>query len=124
MTQQQARYGRSSFHRTALAPGLLAGIVAVVGVALVDSDSFVIIRYVLAIMALVIAWFTFQARQWWWLPILLAIAVVWNPVVPFEFTGPWWLAGQYIAALGFIIIGIFVKVPTSADAERPRRAWK
>lgn len=115
---QRERYGRSPFRRTALAPGLLAAIIALAGVALVDSDSFLIIRYVLAIMALIIAWFTFQARKWWWLPILMAIAVVWNPVFPFEFVGPWWLAAQYLAALGFILVAIFVKKPNSVKAER------
>jgi hypothetical protein len=109
--RQRDRYGRSPFRRTALAPGLLAGIVALAGVALIEGESFLIIRYVLAILALIIGWFALQARRWWALPILLAIAVGWNPVIPFEFAGPWWLAAQYLAALGFILIGIFVKVP-------------
>jgi len=121
MRQQRDRYGRPPFRRTALAPGLVAAIVSLAGVALIESDSFLIIRYVLAIMALIIAWFTFQARKWWWLPILMAIAVLWNPVFPFEFAGPWWLAAQYLAALGFILVGIFVKVPNSADTEADRR---
>lgn len=125
MTRKQSdRYGRPSFRRTALAPGLFAGIVALVGVALIESDSFLIIRYVLAIVALIIAWFTLQARLRWWLPILVAIAVVWNPVFPFEFSGPWWLAAQYVAALAFILIGIFVKVPNSTDPEPERRGGK
>lgn len=127
MTRRQKpedRYGRSPFRRTALAPGLLAAIVALAGLALIDSDSFLIIRYVLAIMALIIAWFTLQARKWWWLPILLAIAVLWNPVFPFEFAGPWWLAAQYLAALGFILVAIFVKVPNPADAEAERRGGR
>ena len=98
--------------------------VALAGLALIDSDSFLIIRYVLAIMALIIAWFTLQARKWWWLPILLAIAVLWNPVFPFEFAGPWWLAAQYLAALGFILVAIFVKVPNPADAEAERRGGR
>lgn len=114
------RYGRSPFRRTALVPGLLAAIVALAGAALIDSDSFLIVCYVLAILALIIAWFSFQARKWWWLPILMAIAVLWNPVFPFEFAGPWWLAAQYLAALGFIIVAVVVKLPDSADAEAGR----
>lgn len=122
--QKRDRYGRPLFRRTTLAPGLLAGIVALAGVALVESDSFLIIRYVIAIMALIIAWFTAQARHWWWLPILLAIAVVWNPVFPFEFYGLWWLAAQYVVALCFIFIGIFVKDPNPGDSETEHRAGR
>lgn len=105
-------------------PGLLAAIVAPAGLALIDGESIMIIRYVLSILALVIAWFTFQARKWWWLPILVAIAVLWNPVFPFEFAGPWWLADQYLAALGFILVAIFVKVPNSADAGAEHRGGR
>lgn len=122
--QQRDRYGRPTFRRTALAPGLPAGIVALAGVALVESDSFLIIRYVIAIMAFTIAWFTLQAPHRWWPPALLAIPVVWNPVFSLGLSGLWWIAAQYVAALCFIFIGIFVKDPNPGDSEAEHRAGR
>jgi len=118
------RYGRAAFRRTALAPGLLASVALLVGVALIESEAFIVIRFVVAIVALIVVVFAVQARHWWWIPLLLAIAVVWNPVVPLDrapldIAGPWWLAAQYVAILVFVLAGIFIKVPVT-DEDRKR----
>jgi hypothetical protein len=118
MSANRDRYGRPTFRRTALAPGLLAAIVLLVGVALIESDGFIVIRYVVAILALVVMVFAFQAKQWWWMPLLLAIAVAWNPVFPLDIAGPWWIAAQYLAILVFVLAGIFIKVPFTAEDSR------
>jgi len=81
---------------------------------------FIVICYVVAILALSVGYFVIQAKQWWWLPRLLAIAVVWNPVVPFTFSGISWYGAQYAAIVVFIVTAIFVKVPL-AEAEKPGR---
>jgi len=117
---QVDRYGAPTVRRTALAPGLLAAIVMIAGFALIGQDSFIIIEYVVAILALIVAWFSFQAKQWWWIPLLLAIAVIWNPVVPFGFSGPYWFGAQYVAILVFVLVAIFVKVPIT-EAQKPGR---
>jgi len=119
-TQNRDRYGAPAFRRLALAPGLLAAIVLVAGFAVIEGGGFIIIRYVVAILALIVGYFAIQAKQWWWLPLLLAIAVVWNPVVPFSFSGIYWYGAQYAAIVVFILTAIFVKVPL-AEAEKPGR---
>ena len=63
--------------------------------------------------------FAVQARHWWWIPFLLAIAVAWNPVFPLDIAGPWWIAAQYVAILVFVLAGIFIKVPVT-DEDRKR----
>ena len=114
------RYGAPTVRRTALAPGLLAAIVMIAGFALIGQSSYIVIEYVVAILALIVAWFAFQAKQWWWIPLLLAIAVIWNPVVPFAFSGPYWFGAQYVAILVFVLVAIFVKVPIT-EAQKPGR---
>jgi hypothetical protein len=114
------RYGAPSVRRIALAPGLLAAIVMIAGFALIGQDAYIVIEYVVAILALIVAWFAFQAKQWWWIPLLLAIAVIWNPVVPFHFSGPYWFGAQYVAILIFVLVAILVKVPIT-EAQKPGR---
>jgi len=115
------RYGAPTFRRVALAPGLLAAIVVIAGFALIEGTGFIIIRYVVAILALIIGFFAYQAKQWWWMPLLLAIAVIWNPVVPFGFSGVYWYGAQYLAIVVFLLTAILIKVPLT-DAEKPDRA--
>lgn len=118
--QRSDRYGTPTVRRTALAPGLLAAIVLIAGFALIEGTGFIIIRYVVAILALIIGYFAFQAKQWWWMPLMLAIAVIWNPVFPFGFSGVYWYGAQYLAILVFVLVAIFVKVPV-AEAQKPGR---
>ena len=118
--QNRDRYGAPRFRRLALAPGLLAAIVLIAGFALIEGGGFIVIRFAVAILALIIGYFAIQAKQWWWIPLLLAIAVAWNPVVPFAFSGVYWYGAQYAAILVFILTAIFIKVPLS-DAEKPGR---
>ncbi len=100
--------------RTALAPGILATIALLIGVALISTELFIIIRYAVAILALIIAVFAWQARQWWWSVVMVAIGVLWNPVFPINL-GPsdLWLGLQYAAGILFIIAGVLIKVPDS-----------
>ena len=100
-----------TFTRSALAPGLLGAIALLAGLALLDVDSFVIIRYIVSILALIICVFVIQAKTWWWLIGLVPIAVLWNPIVIIELHGQGWVSAQFIAALLFIIIGVRTKVP-------------
>ncbi|MBU1587555.1 MAG: hypothetical protein KKH51_06365 [Actinobacteria bacterium] len=105
-----ARYPTRT-RRTALVPSILAVIGLLIGVALIDGDGFTVIRYVVSILALIVAVFAWQARQWWWLIALVPIAVLWNPIFPLDIGQPdVWLGLQYVAALVFIATGIFIKV--------------
>ena len=104
-----------TFTRSALAPGLLGAIALLGGLALLDSESFVIIRYVVSILALIICVFAIQSKAWLWLIGLVPIAVLWNPVVVIELSGQGWVSAQFIAALVFIVVGVRTKVPVHRD---------
>jgi len=119
MSAHRDRYGRPAFRRTALAPSLLAAIVLLIGVALIESGGFIVIRYVVAILALVVIVFAFQARHWWWVPVMLGVAVAWNPIYPLALDGPWWVGAQYVVILVFIAAGVLIRVPVT-DEDRKR----
>lgn len=108
------RYG-PAFQRNALAPGILAALALIVAQLLLDSDWYELIRYVVSILALIVAWFAIQARHWWWVPVFAAIAVAWNPVVPFDFSGQLWMGAHWVAALAFIAAGVLIKSPRADD---------
>ena len=118
MSSPRDRYGRPAFRRTALAPGLLAGIALLVGTALIESDAFIVFRYIVAILALIVLVFAFQAKHWWWIPVMLAIAVLWNPVFPIDIDGPLWVGAQYIAILVFVVAGVLIKVRVKPEDAR------
>ncbi|MFS2243031.1 MULTISPECIES: DUF6804 family protein [unclassified Microbacterium] len=100
----------STFQRNALAPGLLAGAVLFTTPLWTNGGLFQVVLFVTAILAAIVAWFAGQARQWWWIPVFVAVLVLWNPVVPFPFTGPIWAAAQPAAAIVFLIAGALIKV--------------
>lgn len=96
--------------RNALAPGLIAAAALFVAPALIGGEWFTAVLFIVAILAAIVAWFAIQARQWWWAPVFAAIAVIWNPVLPFSFTGPLWTAAQPAAAVVFLVAGALIKV--------------
>ncbi|MBN8424381.1 hypothetical protein JF531_07585 [Microbacterium esteraromaticum] len=100
----------SPYQRNALAPSLLAAAVLFLAPVLLDGNWSVVVLFVTSIMALIIAWFALTARQWWWMPIFLAIAVIWNPVFPFPFTGPIWIGVQPAVAVVFLVAGGLIKI--------------
>jgi hypothetical protein len=101
----------SSSRRSALIPSIVAIIALLIGIALIESDGFTVIRYIVSIFALIVGWLAVQARAWWAIVPLLAIAVLWNPVVPIELGMPdLWLGLQYVAALVFMLAGALIRV--------------
>ncbi|HEY0260484.1 MAG TPA: DUF6804 family protein [Lacisediminihabitans sp.] len=112
-------YPTPEFRRPALAPGILGAIVLLAGLALLDNaGGYLFIRFGVAILALIVCVFSYQARAWWWVVGLAAVAVLWNPVVPFEFHGQLWVALQFVAALVFVVAGILVRVRNPEDKNR------
>ena len=112
----RATYPKQS-RRTALVPALLAVVALLIGVALIASDGFIVIQFIVSIFALIVSVFAWQARQWWWVVPLAAIAVLWNPVYPIDLAQPdLWLGLQYVAAAVFIAAGILIKV---VDSDKP-----
>jgi len=112
-------YPTPEFRRTALAPGILGAIVLLAGLALLGNPGgYTFIRFGVAILALIVLVFVWQAKHWWWLVPLAVITVVWNPVVPIPFSGQWWVAAQFVAALVFIAVAVLVKIKNPEDRNR------
>jgi hypothetical protein len=112
----RGRPAEPGFRRLALAPALVATVALLAGFALIESDGFVVIRFLVTILALIVVVFAFQARHWWWIPPLVAVAVLWNPVFPVDVPQPWWTGAQYLAILIFVLAGILIKVRVPATA--------
>ncbi|MDL9977947.1 DUF6804 family protein [Microbacterium sp. ASV49] len=100
----------SGAQRNALAPGLLAAAVLFSGPFLLSVWPQILL-YAVSILALIVLYFAAQAKQWWWIPVFAVIAVLWNPVFPFPFSGPLWLIAQPAAAVVFIAAGALIKTP-------------
>lgn len=87
----------------------------VAGIPLIGGPFATVICFIVAILALIIAWFSVQARQWWWAVPMVAIAVLWNPVYPFAFEGPLWIVAHIVSAACAIAGGALISVPRSID---------
>ncbi len=100
--------------RNALAPGILASAALLAGIPLASGPFAPFVAYTVTILALIVAWFAVQARQWWWAVPMAAIAIAWNPVYPLGLSGPVWLAAHVAAAAAFLAAGAMVWSPRRA----------
>ena len=101
--------------RLALAPGVLGAICLLAGLAAVGDPSgtwFTIIRFAVAIVAVIMCVFAWQGTtlRWLWIPLLAAIAVVWNPVLPFAIDDAVLRILHILAAAAFLAAGLFIRV--------------
>ena len=81
--------------------------------------AYLFIRFGVSDPALITAVFVWQARQWAWLPVPLVVAVLWNPVVPFAFSGQPFRLGHLVAAVALLVTGFFAsKTPDASPAAR------
>lgn len=113
-------YPTPAFNRPVLAPAVLGAMVLLGGLALLDSDAYLYIRFGVSVLALICCVFVNRAQQRWWLALLAPIVIVWNPVWPLALHGQLWVAGQFVAALAFIVTGVFVKERNPEDRNRRR----
>ena len=109
------RYPTPEYRRIALAPAILATIVLLAGIGAVGSDLYLLIRFLVSILALIVAVFAWQAKQWWWIGALAAVAVLWNPVVPIELERDLQLGLHYGAAVVFLAAGILIRIRNDED---------
>ncbi|MGW8482032.1 DUF6804 family protein [Microbacterium sp. NPDC055903] len=103
------RSSEPQLQRNALAPGILAAIALFLSPVFTVDLGATIIRYVVAILALIVAWFAVQAKQWWWTVVFVAVAVFWNPIFPFEVDPVVWGGAGVVGALLFITAGALIK---------------
>lgn len=117
-----SRYGEKhpGTRRLALVPAIIAAIALLVGVTAIDGGPFVVVTWIAAIFAGIVGVFAFQARQWWWLPLLAAILVVFNPVWPLTLDDTLWRILHYVAALVFLASGWLIRVPIPDEQARAR----
>ncbi len=111
----------SSFQRNALLPGFIALAILILAAAFIGTDWFTVFRYITAILALIVTWFAVQARQWWWVLVFVAVAVLWNPVYPFSFSGIVWILAQPIAGSVFLIAGVLIRQPRTPSPKIVKR---
>jgi hypothetical protein len=102
------RYG-SRGQRRALGPALIGALVLLGGLLLVGQESYLIIRFAVSILALITAVFVWQSRKWAWLPVPVVIAVLWNPVLPFDFSGQPFRLGHVVGAAALLLVGAIVR---------------
>ncbi|GAB3601631.1 DUF6804 family protein [Microbacterium tumbae] len=95
--------------RNALAPGILAAIALFLSPLFIADPAATVIRYIVAILALIVAWFGIQARQWWWTVVFIAVAVFWNPVYPLPVDELVWGVSGVVGALLFLTAGALIK---------------
>jgi hypothetical protein len=100
--------------RLALAPGFLGAIVLMAGLALIGTKNYTWIEYPAAILAAIIGWFAIQGKQWWFVPAMAAIVVIWNPVFPLPLPNIAFQGLSIAGAATFIAAGVVIRVtPTS-----------
>lgn len=109
--RNQAATTTPEYSRAALAPGLLGAIVLMAGLALLESEWFIVILFAASILALIMCFYAVKARAFWWLVGLVPIAVLWNPVLPLGLSGQGWQFLQLAAALVFVWAGFKIKIP-------------
>ena len=117
MSSQRSRNGSAepTYRRLALAPALIAAIALGVGYPLVETDAYLYVRLVVAIMAVIVAVFAIQAHKWLWAIPMGIIAIVWNPMFPLTLEPVLWLTLQTIALVVLVTAGAVIKTP--ADPE-------
>jgi len=100
-----------AYQRNAFVPSLLAAAVLVLAPILFARALDAVVLYPVAIIALIVAWFAFQGKQWWWVAVFAVVAVVWNPIFPLPLDGEIWMIAQFVAAATFIAAGATIRVP-------------
>lgn len=116
MTQTQPPRGRPT-----LLPAVLCATALIAGIFVLGSDGYLIVRFAVSILALVVAVIATQNGKWPWALPAVAVAVVWNPVYPFDFDGSLWLGAHVIAAALMLAIALYLRAPVDESPISTRR---
>jgi len=109
MGAPQTPKAAAEYQRNALAPGILVAVVLIASIGLIGQEYYLAVRFVVAILAVIIGWFAIQGGQWWWAPVMLAVAVIWNPVYPVSIAGDWLVGAHIIGAAVCLVAGAMIK---------------
>jgi len=101
--------------RPTFIPGVLAAIVLLAGLALIGTDYSTPVLYVVCILALIMVVMVVQARRIFWAIPLIAVAAVWNPVLPLDIPETPFRMLHIVAAAVLLAVGIFMRVPEATE---------
>ena len=119
MSSSKSSSSSASTARLAFFPGVLGAIVLLAALALVGGDWYTWVRFVVAILALIMCVFAVQGKSYWWLVGLVPIAVLFNPVWPLPIGDLWLRLLHLAAAIVFIAAGVAIRVPVSEERAGP-----
>lgn len=102
------RYG-SRRQRRVLGPAAVAAMVLLGGLVLLGQEGYLLIRFGVSVFSLIATVFVWQSRAWAWLPVPLVVAVLWNPVLPFAFSGQPFRLGHVVGAVALLVTGAVVR---------------
>lgn len=113
------RYPRNR-RRPVLLPGILGAVASLAGTAAVGGGAWVVIQFVVAILAIIVGVMAIQNRHWWWAPPLFLAAILLNPVLPLDLPQAVWLVILYLSAAVFIAAAVLVRVDDARHGESAR----
>lgn len=119
MSRPASRSSRStpepSLRRLALAPALLLIVLLIAAAPLIGSDPYQLMRFGISILAVIIGIFAWQARAWIWLPVMAAIAVLWNPLWPLQLPQDVLFGLHYVGAIAALFAGFAIRSPEESS---------
>lgn len=106
--------------RASLAPwlGLIGGGLSLLAIANVPYGYYTFNRVAVTALAVILCVLAVRADALGWLLLLVPIAVLWNPAIPFHLDRETWAPLNLLAALVFVASG-FMLARRAARAEAP-----
>ncbi|MET0590897.1 MAG: DUF6804 family protein [Naasia sp.] len=95
--------------RPVFLPALLGAVAVMTGLVFLEAGGYAIVRYAVSILALIVAVLAAQHGSWPWIIPLAVVAIIWNPVLPFAFSGVAWAAGHIVGAAVFLAAALLVR---------------
>ena len=90
--------------KISIKPPLIVSIVMLLmALAPLPYGYFTLLRIVICLTAVFLAWFSAKLRKTFWLWIMGFIALIFNPIVPLYLGRPLWLVVDLVVALTFAI---------------------
>jgi hypothetical protein len=109
------------YMRPGILPGLLGALAVLSGLFLYSTDWFITIEFAVSILSAIMVAFSLQGRlvrpviTYVFVPLLIAIVVIWNPIVNFSttvataLTPQGWMLTEVAAAVIVFLAGVLTK---------------